>query len=412
MNARRPRPWSAHGLGTLTTALVVWATACNAPAPPELQGLDAPRIQTPRSEASSSAEHDAAAEASARDGATASLDGPSPAETDGPVVPRAGAPSSFADLVERVRPAVVNIYTTQDIPGTDLPSFGSTANGFRHALGNRSLGSGFLIDDDGLILTSGHVIERAREIRIVLADGRSFDAEVVGLDARTDIALVRIPAPDGIQPLPLGDCGEVRVGDWVIAVGNPFGLASTVTAGIVSAIGRRDLELGQELTLADFLQTDASINPGNSGGPLVNMRGEAIGINTAINREGQGIGFAIPSRVIQAIIQPLRDEGRVRRAWLGIRMIAIDDTRADANGIERGVGVRVTQVTPGGPAARAGLARDDLLVAFDDLEIRSTTDLRWTVGMAGIGSRVPITLLRDGERRTVHVVLGRMPEGD
>ncbi|TVR03975.1 MAG: PDZ domain-containing protein [Deltaproteobacteria bacterium] len=333
-----------------------------------------------------------------------------PVPVSGPVVPRSDAPSSFAALVERVRPAVVNIHTTQEVDAVEFAAALLGSNGAGRD--NQSLGSGFLIDDDGLILTSGHVIEKATEIRVILHNGTRVAADVVGLDRATDLALLRITPPEGIRPLALAGGDAIRVGDWVIAVGNPFGLASTVTAGIVSAIGRQDLELGRELTLADLLQTDASINPGNSGGPLVNMDGDVVGINTAINREGQGIGFAIPAHVARTILQPLRDEGRVRRAWLGIRMRPIDEEVAVQHGLEEGNGVRVTHVTEDGPAYRAGIRRDDLLLRFNEADIRNTTDLRWTVGMAGIGNTVPIELLRAGSTLTVEVTLGRMPEPD
>jgi serine protease Do len=331
-----------------------------------------------------------------------------------PVVPVYGAPASFADLVEAVRPAVVNIYTTQVqrirrdvlVPHPYLPP-GYRGTEERIA---QSLGSGFVADLDGHILTNSHVIEGATSIRVKLYDDRELDAQVVGIDPLTDIALLRVEPYEGIAPLPLGDSDAVRVGDWVVAVGNPFGLASTVTAGIVSARGRRDVPLGGRVRYVDFLQTDASINPGNSGGPLVDMRGAVIGINTAINREGQGIGFAIPSSMVRGVFDQLRDSGRVTRSWLGVYVDDITEDLALLRGLASREGALVSRVVIGGPAEVGGMRPGDVVIRFGDEVIRDSETLRWAAANAGVGRRIPVGILRNGQEVRIEVTLGELPE--
>ncbi len=329
-----------------------------------------------------------------------------------PVVPVPGAPGSFADLVVQVRPAVVNIYTTQvqrvraTLPYSPyLPGRPRTQT--RVA---QSLGSGFLVDDQGHILTNAHVIEGAASIRVELDDGRELDAEIVGADPLTDIAVIRVAPPDGVAPLVLGDSDAIRVGDWTVAVGNPFGLHSTVTAGILSARSRRDVPVGGSMRYVDFLQTDASINPGNSGGPLLDMTGRVIGINTAINREGQGIGFAIPANMVREILPQLIGGGHVERSWLGVFNDPIDEDIALALNLGEVRGALVIRTVPGGPAELAGLRPGDVIVRFGDQEIGGPDDLKWIASTAGVGSSIPVAIVRAGKELTVAVVMGELPE--
>ena len=286
--------------------------------------------------------------------------------------PRVQAPN-FADLAEQLRPAVVNISTTQVVkgPGRGFPGFP-----FRRPFGERhpfeefferffegmdpqrklrrnSLGSGFIINKDGHIVTNNHVVENATDIKVSLSDKEEFDAKVIGRDPKTDVALIKIEAPRDLPVAPLGDSDKLRVGAWVIAIGNPFGLGHTVTAGIASAKGRI-IGAGP---YDDFIQTDASINPGNSGGPLFNLHGEVVGINTAIIASGQGIGFAIPINLAKDILVQLREEGRVTRGWLGVQVQRVTQQLAQSFGLERARGVSLGRAAeqPGrtrGPAAR------------------------------------------------------------
>lgn len=330
-----------------------------------------------------------------------------------PVVPVPGAPVSFAELVEQVRPGVVNIFTEQRRPTGRMIVQGmhyGRPYGVPEERMERSLGSGFIIDALGHVLTNTHVIADATAVRVQLLDGQELEADVVGVDPATDLAVIRIQPFDGMTILPLGDSDAVRVGDWLMAVGNPFGLSSTVTAGILSARGRRDVPLGGALRYVDFLQTDASINPGNSGGPLLNMQGEVIGINTAVNREGQGIGFAIPSNMARQLLPSLVESGRVSRSWLGVFIDAVDPRHAAALGLTRDEGALVADVVPGGPAALAGIQPGEVIVSFNGQLIQSAQDLIWIASTAGVGQRVPIEVAGVDGRRTVQATLGELPE--
>lgn len=327
-----------------------------------------------------------------------------------PVVPVPGAPSSFADLVERVSPAVVNIYTTQVIQTRALrgnPYFPDSVPEQRIA---ESLGTGFLVDSDGHVLTNSHVIEGAAQIRVRLNDGREFDAQLVGVDPATDLAVARIEPFESMRYLALGNSDAVRVGDWVLAVGNPFGLNSSVTAGILSARGRRDVPLDGGVRYVDFLQTDASINPGNSGGPLLNMQGEVIGINTAINRDGQGIGFSIPSNMAIEILHNLITDGRVRRSWLGVVVRSVTPEIARQLGLSESRGVEVRGVVKGGPAQLAGIELADIIQQFGDTPIEDDNRFAWVVSRGGVGQAIDVRLIRNGQEQTVSVVLGELPE--
>jgi serine protease Do len=334
---------------------------------------------------------------------------PITADASRPSAPPSAAPgdrpASFADLVERVRPAVVNIYMTnagvtrkgrqQYKPyGDDQDKYGLPDDRLLE-----SLGSGFIISSDGYILTNNHVSEGASFIKVRLFDGREFEARPIGADPKTDISLIKIDAPPDLPVLALGDSEVIRVGDWVVAIGNPLGLASTVTAGIISARGRKDVPLGGEISFMDFIQTDASINPGNSGGPLIDMNGDVIGINTAVSRQGQGIGFAIPINMAKDILDQLKTTGRVVRSWVGVYIDELPRDRALAYGLAPGAAV-IDRVSIGGPAHQAGLKSGDVVLKFNGKEVKKHDELRWMVSTTGAGVEVSIDILRDGQPMT------------
>ncbi len=331
-----------------------------------------------------------------------------------------GFPQSFADLAAKVNPAVVNIATTTTvrIPGNPFRQFfGPDEKGspfeelFRHQFGDlpdrelkqSSLGSGFIIDKDGYIITNNHVVDGADDIKVRLADGREFKAKVVGRDQKTDLALIKILSLFKDLPvLPLGDSDQIRVGDWVLAAGNPFGLENTVTQGILSAKGR---ELG-EGPFDTFLQTDAPINPGNSGGPLVNIKGEVIGIDTAIISSGQGIGFAIPSNIAKKIIPVLKEKGKIIRGWMGVSIQTVTPEVATALGLKAAEGALIADVVRGGPADKAGIKRGDIITAFDGSSIKRAADLSALVAQAPPGKDVSLKVLRKDNEMTVSIKIG------
>lgn len=332
-----------------------------------------------------------------------------------------GFPQSFADLVEKVKPAVVNISTekTVRIPGSPFRHFFGDEP-FRdffkwffedipdRELKQQSLGSGFIIDKDGYIITNNHVVEGADEIRVKLADGREFKARVVGRDPKTDLALIKITTLFKDLPvLTLGDSDKIRVGDWVLAIGNPFGLEHTVTQGIISATGR---VIGAG-PYDNFLQTDAPINPGNSGGPLINLNGEVIGINTAIIATGQGIGFAIPSNLAKNVISQLKEKGKVIRGWLGVSVQSITPEIAASLGLKNESGALVTDVVSGSPADLAGIKRGDVIVSFNGKEIKKMLDLPRLVAETPAGKRVEIKIIRDGKENILSATISEQKEG-
>jgi serine protease Do/serine protease DegQ len=320
---------------------------------------------------------------------------------------------SLAPLVKEVAPAVVNIRVSQTVrsqsPYGDemfrrffgLPDF---EGGSREVA---SAGSGVIVDaDNGYILTNHHVVEGADKIQISLFNDDSLDAEIVGSDAATDIAVLKVE-PDSLVDLPIGDSDQVEVGDFVIAIGNPFGLGHTVTSGIVSALGRTGISRnGYE----DFIQTDASINPGNSGGALVNMRGELVGINSAIvSRTGGnvGIGFAVPSEIARSIMRQILDFGEVRRGLLGVSIQTIDTESAKALGAEVESGALVSAIEPGSAAEAAGLRVDDIIVKVNDKKIDNSRELANAIGLKGSGEMVDIEFVREGKTRKVRATLGQ-----
>ena len=335
-------------------------------------------------------------------------------------------PENFSELAQAVRPGVVNIRTEKDMkdggpvfrhffgnpfetpkPHGNRPGPFSGRNP-NHQPKQQSLGSGFIIDREGYIVTNNHVVENADKIRVKLSNGKEFDAKVVGRDPKTDLALIKIKGSDDLVPIKMGDSEAIKVGSWVVAIGSPFGLEQTVTAGIVSAKGR---VIGAG-PYDDFIQTDASINPGNSGGPLLNMKGEVVGINTAIIARGQGIGFAIPINMAQGIVAQLKENGRVTRAWLGV---AIQDLTAEIREYYEAKdqkGVLVTEVYQGNPADKGGIKASDILTAVDGKTVTSARDLSRAIAESPVGKEIPISIVRSGEKQTVHVALSKRDDAD
>ena len=316
--------------------------------------------------------------------------------------PRQPAPSTsiaadWVAVAEAVKPTVVNVTAEQRaVPGRAMPQMGRPPAG---------RGSGFIITADGYILTNNHVVDGATRVQVRLDDGREMDAKVVGRDPQTDLALLKIDATN-LPVVPLGDSGALKVGEPVMAVGNPFGLEQTVTTGIVSATGR---VIG-EGPYDDFIQTDASINPGNSGGPLINARGEAIGMNTAIvsgSGGSIGIGFAVPMHLAKFVVPQLADKGRVERGWLGVSAQPLTRDLAASLGLSRTEGALVSQVWDGSPAAAAGMRRGDVIVELDGRKIGRTTDLSLLVAAAPVGKDVKVSVLREGKPVTLTARVAR-----
>lgn len=335
-------------------------------------------------------------------------------------------PLSFADLAEKVKPAVVNISTTKTVTsggfGMFREPFGQ-GSPFEHFFGDdffrrffgdmperkfeqRSLGSGFIISEDGYLFTNNHVVEQADEIMVRLSDEREYKAKVVGTDKNIDIALLKIEPEGALPVVKIGDSNGLRVGDWVIAIGNPFGLNQTVTAGIVSAKGR---VIGAG-PYDNFIQTDASINPGNSGGPLFNLAGEVVGINTAIVAQGQGIGFAIPVNMAKDVLNDLKTKGKVVRGWLGVSIQDISEDIAKNLNLKTREGALVADVFEGDPAAKAGLKTGDVIIALDGEKIKDTHDLLQKVSRMRVGMETKVTVLRNGKEQEFTVTVSERPE--
>ncbi len=338
------------------------------------------------------------------------------------------APASFADLAAKLLPAVVNISTSQVVkregatqqqrpqlpPGSPFEEFfkeffdrqqqRNTPN--RRAT---SLGSGFIIDPKGLVVTNNHVIEGADDISVVLQDDTRLKAEVVGRDAKTDLAILRVKSEKNLPYVKFGNSDKARVGDWVVAIGNPFGLGGTVTAGIISARAR-NINAGP---YDDFIQSDASINKGNSGGPMFNMAGEVIGINTAIyspSGGSVGIGFAIPTNLAKPIIAQLTKYGRARRGWLGVRIQTVTDELAESLGLDKARGALVTDVTKGGPAESSKVQVGDVILSFDGKPIVEMRNLPRIVAETEVGKNVKVDVWRKGKKVTLDAKLGEFPE--
>jgi serine protease Do len=333
-------------------------------------------------------------------------------------------PVSFANQVEKLSPSVVNISTTtvvSDRPAADMPQFppGSPFEEFFKNFGDndrqrkaQSLGSGFIIDTKGIVVTNHHVIENAEEIRVILADETSFTAKVLGQDKKTDIAVLKIePGETKLTAVSFGDSDRLRVGDWVLAIGNPFGLGGTVTAGIVSARGR-DIGNGP---YDDFIQTDASINRGNSGGPLFNTAGEVVGINTAIYSQSGGsvgIGFAISSNLASRVSDQLAEFGQTRRGWLGVFIQEVTPDIADSLGLKDAAGALVSSVNENSPAAKGGVQPGDVILKFDGKLIGKMRDLPRIVAETDIGTKVDVELFRQGKSTVFEITLGELEKAE
>ncbi|MBI5557322.1 MAG: DegQ family serine endoprotease [Deltaproteobacteria bacterium] len=343
-------------------------------------------------------------------------------------------PDTFAPLVEKYGDTVVNIYTTQTVKAPPIPYFpfqdhpdvpeffkkffeqqqqgeGYHGQAVPQPQKRTSLGSGVITSADGYIITNNHVIEEADEINVRFANHEEYEAKIIGRDPKTDIALVKIEPK---QPLPFvtfGDSDKLRVGDWVIAIGNPFGFEQTVTAGIVSGKGR---SLGSG-NYENFIQTDASINPGNSGGPLFNLDGEMVGINSAIySRSGGniGIGFAIPVNMTKNVIEQLKTHGKVTRGWLGVMIQSVSQDLAKQFGLDKPIGALVGEVTPDSPAEKAGILPGDIIIAYKGKEISQMNTLPTLVAQTPIGEKAEITLVRKGKKENVTITVGKLEEED
>ncbi len=338
------------------------------------------------------------------------------------------APESFADLAEKLSPSVVNISTTQIIKnrgGNGFPQFppGHPFEDFFKDFGGRgdnnkkerkatSLGSGFVIDDDGLVVTNNHVIDGADEIFVIFQDGEKIPAELVGTDPKIDVAVLKIdPSKKDLVAVDWGNSDKARVGDWVMAIGNPFGLGGTVTAGIISARGR-DIRSGP---YDDYIQTDASINKGNSGGPLFNMDGDVIGINTAIFSQSGGsigIGFAVPAQLAKRTVDQLVKYGKTRRGWLGVVIQNVTEDLADSLGLENTDGVLIAGVPEDGPAFKAGIKAGDVVLKFGGKTVAETRELSRIVAESEVGAKVDVELWRNGKKLTKQVKLGELEKAE
>ena len=336
------------------------------------------------------------------------------------------APTSFADLSEKLSPSVVNISTTTKIKTRDRGAFpqfppGSPFEEYFKDFFDRqqrqesrpvtSLGSGFVVDPKGYVVTNNHVIAEADEITVKFSNGESLDAEIVGRDAKTDLALLKVEPTNPLPAVSFGDSDKARVGDWVIAIGNPFGLGGTVTAGIISA-RNRNINAGP---YDDFIQTDAPINRGNSGGPLFNMSGQVVGVNSAIYSPtggSVGIGFAIPSALAKQVVAQLRDYGVTRRGWLGVRIQTVTDEIAESLDLKKTMGALVAGLTPDGPAEKAGIEQGDVILKFDGKEVPDMRALPRIVAETPIGKEVEVEVWRNGKKVEVGVKIAQLEEGE
>src|SRR6058998_435350 len=354
------------------------------------------------------------------------LTAPPPAGGSGPLGPANTAEalqSAFVSVAERVRPAVVHIGTVQVArlrrppalgPFADDPAFKDFFDQFfgrgpgrREEFHQPGLGSGVIIDKRGYVLTNLHVVRGADGVTVRLSSKEESRGRIVGTDAKTDLAVILFEPTTPLTVATLGDSDKLRVGEWAIAIGNPFGLDQTVTVGVVSATGRSDVGI---TTYENFIQTDASINPGNSGGPLLNLRGEVIGINTAIVATGQGIGFAIPANMAKRIVNQLIDRGKVTRGWLGVAVQPLTPELAQALGVKDGKGAVVSRVYPSSPAATADLKQNDVIVTFDGVTVEDYNHLHRLAAETEVGRTVKLGIVRDKQSRTVDLKVSEAPD--
>lgn len=357
--------------------------------------------------------------------------GPSVLQADArPVVIEApaGAPISFAELVEQVSPAVVSVNVVSEQEVSDLSDWEQFFERFRNGPGGpqfedddeedaptreaRSLGSGFFISGEGHIVTNNHVVQGATEIQVVLEDGRELDATLIGRDSQTDLAVIKVEDTGPYTYVEFGSSRELRRGDWVVALGNPFGLGGTATAGIVSAIGKPG-DRSRSSTYTDYLQIDAAINRGNSGGPTFDLQGRVIGVNTAIlspTGGSVGIGFAIPSDLAKQITDTIIETGKVSRGWLGVTIQDLTDDMAEAQGLAGQEGAIVSQITSGSPAQKSGIQRGDIIIRVNGVDVANATSTTRIVGNLAAGSKNKFVVLRDGKQQTISVTVGERPE--
>lgn len=312
-----------------------------------------------------------------------------------------GMPMSFAPLARKADPSVATVKARVEK---------ELSNGRRKVMAE-GLGTAFVYDPDGYLLTNNHVIARASDVQVAFPDGREFEAKVVGRDKHTDVAVLRIEQR-GLPALPLGDSDVIEVGDWVVAIGNPFGLSHTVSAGILSAKGRTkdDVKGLDETGYFNFLQTDASINPGNSGGPLLDLKGEVVGINAAVRANANSIGFAIPINMVKQLLPMLLRDGKIRRSAIGVTVDGLNAVEAARLGRPDRKGAWVKTVIPGGPADRAGLAPDDVIVAFEGKDIGNPNELRWLASIAGVDKASLVRVARGARVFDIKVTLGELPQ--
>lgn len=333
--------------------------------------------------------------------------------------------NGFVEVVKKAKPSVVHIKVEKSVESRSDPQLDELFNNpfFERFFGpqfrqspnpqrrykQQGLGSGFIISKDGYILTNNHVVEDADDITVSLSDGREFKAELIGADPQSDVALIRIQDSGNLPTLPLGNSGDLQVGEWVIAIGNPFGLDQTVTVGVVSATGRSKVGINE---YENFIQTDAAINPGNSGGPLLNINGEVVGINSALfSRTGgyMGIGFAIPIDMVKNIQAQLKASGKVVRGWLGVVIQDVNENLAKSFGLEKAGGILVSEVQKDSPAEKAGLKRGDVILKLNDKKLSDTADLRNKVALLNPGSTANLDIVRDGREQQIEVNIGERP---
>jgi serine protease Do len=314
---------------------------------------------------------------------------PSPAPAPLPQMPAGPSSASFSGLVKAVGPAVVHIQVAK--------------------MGGQGLGTGFVISSDGFVMTNEHVVGGADQIVVKTADGESYSGKLVGADEKTDLALLKVEPQGALPTVTLGDSDTLDVGDWVIAIGSPLGLDHTVTAGIVSAKQRHNINPGGRASpYEDFIQTDAAINPGNSGGPLINVRGEVVGINSAVSTQGQGLGFAIPINMAKTLLPQLK-QGQIERSWLGVSIGPVPDQVVALYHLPNGHGAYVADVDPNGPSRKAGLERGDVILTFDGKDVETSADLPWLASTAGVGKTVQVVVASSRGKRAVKVTLERNP---
>ena len=331
---------------------------------------------------------------------------------------------SFVGVAEHVRPAVVHLGTIQKAklrrgpsapPGTDDPFFKDFFNQFFGSEGpaprgeyrQPGLGSGVIIDKRGLVLTNFHVVKGADEIIVRLSDKREYRGQILGTDSKTDLAVVRFQPDHALTVAALGNSDALRVGEWAMAIGNPFGLDQTVTVGVISATGRSDVGIA---TYENFIQTDASINPGNSGGPLVNLKGEVIGINTAIVAAGQGIGFAIPINMVRRVVDQLVDKGKVVRGWIGVALQPLSPELAQSLGLDGNNGAVVGSTIAGSPAAQAGLVQGDVILSYNKTPVEDYRHVQRLVADTVVGSTIDLEVLRKKQKIQVRVTIAEVPD--